>query len=120
MTNQDEPEFVKALAKFAEASEPIEAELGTGVEDHRKFYIGQTSDLDFADNTARAAAIYTKEKCLGEEPDVSCTGNVGPFYPKKVTWKFKRPQDGKQDQIEDNMSSKEYKPPFKGKSRYIA
>ena len=69
-----------------------------------------------------AHSIYQSDlqKCLGEEPDVSCTGNVGPFYPKKVTWKFKRPQDGKQDQIEDNMSSKEYKPPFKGKSRYIA
>ena len=94
MTDRDEPEFVKALAKFAEASEPTEAELGTGVEDHRKFYMGQTSDLNFADNTARAAVIYTEEHCLNEEPDASYTGNVGPFYPKNVTWKFKRPQDG--------------------------
>ena len=94
MTDRDEPEFVKALAKFAEASEPSEAELGAGVEDHRKFYMGQTSDIDFADNTARAAVIYTDEKHLDEEPDASYTGNVGPFYPKNVTWKFKRPQDG--------------------------
>ncbi len=94
MTDRDEPEFVKALAKFAEASEPTEAELGVGVEDHRKFYMGQTSDLNFADNTARAAVIYTEEKYLSEEPDASYTGNVGPFYPKNVTWKFKRPQDG--------------------------
>ena len=94
MTDRDEPEFVKALAKFAEASEPTEAELGVGVEDHRKFYMGQTSDLNFADNTARAAVIYTEEHCLNEEPDASYTGNVGPFYPKNVTWKFKRPQDG--------------------------
>ena len=77
MTNQDEPEFVKALAKFAEASEPIEAELGTGVEDHRKFYIGQTSDLDFADNTARAAVIYTEEKYLSEEPDLEVQEAAG-------------------------------------------
>ena len=56
--------------------------------------MGQTSDLDFADNTARAAVIYTEEKYLSEEPDASYTGNVGPFYPKNVTWKFKRPQDG--------------------------
>ena len=42
MTDRDEPEFVRALAKFAEASEPSEAELGVGVEDHRKFYMGQT------------------------------------------------------------------------------
>lgn len=100
MTDRDEPEFVKALAKFAEASEPTEAELGAGVEDHRKFYMGQTSDLDFADNTARAAVIYTDEKHLDEEPDASYTGNVGPFYPKSVTWKFKRPQDGNADASE--------------------
>ena len=40
MTDRDEPEFVKALAKFAEASEPTEAELGVGVvlhgPDHRQ------------------------------------------------------------------------------------
>lgn len=94
MTDRDEPEYVKALAKFAEASEPTEAELGAGVEDHRKFYMGQTSDIDFADNTARAAVIYTEEKYLNEEPDASYAGNVGPFYPRSVTWKFKRPQDG--------------------------
>ena len=94
MTDRDEPEYVKALAKFAEASEPTEAELGVGVEDHRKFYMGQTTDLDFASSTARAAVIYTEEKYISEEPDASYTGNVGPFYPKNVTWKFKRPQDG--------------------------
>ena len=94
MTDRDEPEFVRALAKFAEASEPSEAELGVGIEDHRKFYMGQTTDKDFADNTARAAVIYTSEELISEEPDASYTGNVGPFYPKNVTWKFKRPQDG--------------------------
>lgn len=94
MTDRDEPEFVRALAKFAETSEPTEAELGVGVEDHRKFYMGQTTDKNFADNTARAAVIYTSEEFINEEPDASYTGNVGPFYPKNVTWKFKRPQDG--------------------------
>jgi len=94
LTDRDEPEYVKALAKFAEASEPTEAELGVGVEDHRKFYMGQTTDKSFSDNTARAAVIYTSEELISEEPDASYTGNVGPFYPKNVTWKFKRPQDG--------------------------
>ena len=94
MTDRDEPEFVRALAKFAEASEPSEAELGVGVEDPRKFYMGQTADKNFVDNTARAAVIYTNEELISEEPDASYTGNVGPFYPKNVTWKFKRPQDG--------------------------
>lgn len=94
LTDRDEDEYVMALAKFAEASEPSEAELGAGVEDHRKFYMGQTSNKQFASITSRAAVIYTDPEYLSEEPDASYTGNVGPFYPKSVTWKFKRPQDG--------------------------
>lgn len=94
LTDKDEDEYVMALAKFAEASEPSEAELDSGVEDHRKFYMGQTSNKKFVSETARAAVIYTDEAYLSEEADASYTGNVGPFYPKSVTWKFKRPQDG--------------------------
>jgi hypothetical protein len=94
LTDKDDDEYVIALAKFAEASEPTEAELGAGVEDHRKFYMGQTSNKQLVSSTARAAVIYTDEEYLNEEPDASYTGNVGPFYPKAVTWKFKRPQDG--------------------------
>ena len=94
MTDRDEPAFVKALAKFAEASEPTEAELGAGVEDHRKFYMGQTTDKNFAQDAARAAVIYTDPAYIDEEPDASYTGNVAPFYPNNVTWKFKRPQNG--------------------------
>lgn len=92
MTDRDEDEYVTALAKFAEASEPTEAELGVGVEDHRKFYMGQTANKEFASVTARAGVIYTD--VLKEEADASYTGNVAPFYPNSVTWKFKRPQDG--------------------------
>ncbi len=94
LTDRTEDEYVMALSKFAEASEPTEAELGAGVEDHRKFYMGQTTNKKFACNTARAAVIYTDPKFIDEEPDASYTGNVAPFYPKNVTWKFKRPQDG--------------------------
>jgi len=94
MTDRDEDEYVQALAKYAEASEPTEAELGAGVEDHRKFYMGQTSNKKFACLTARAAVIYADPDSLAEEPDASYTGNVAPFYPNSVTWKFKRPQDG--------------------------
>lgn len=94
MTDKDDDDYVVALAKFAEASEPSEAELGVGVADHRKFYMGQTSNKKFTSITARAAVIYTDEEYLREEADASYTGNVAPFYPNSVTWKFKRPQDG--------------------------
>lgn len=100
LTDRDEDEYVIALAKFAEASEPSEAELGAGVEDHRKFYMGQTSNKKFVSVTSRAAVIYTDAQYLSEEPDASYTGNVGPFYPQSVTWKFKRPQDGNADTSE--------------------
>lgn len=97
MTDKDDDEYIVALAKFAEASEPSEAELGVGIEDHRKFYMGQTTNKKFVCSTARAAVIYTDEEYLSEEPDASYTGNVAPFYPNSVTWKFKRPQDGNAD-----------------------
>ncbi|MBR1869940.1 MAG: DUF3383 family protein, partial [Bacteroidales bacterium] len=92
MTDRDDDICVKALAKFAEESEPSEVELGNGVEDHRKFYMGQTNNKYFASETARAAVIYTD--VLKEEADASYAGNVAPFYPNNVTWKFKRPQNG--------------------------
>lgn len=94
LTDKDDDDYVKALAKFAEASEPSEAELDAGIEDHRKFYVGQTTNKAFADVTARAAVIYTDQEFIDEEPDASYVGNVAPFYPESVTWKFKRPQDG--------------------------
>jgi hypothetical protein len=94
MTDMDDSAYVIALAKFAEASEPTEAELGAGAEDHRKFYMGQTSSKVFVSSTARAAVIYADADYISEEPDASYTGNVAPFYPRNVTWKFKRPQDG--------------------------
>lgn len=94
MTDRDEDAYVSALAKFAEASEPTEAELGVGVEDHRKFYMGQTANKSFECVAARSAVIYTDSDFIKEEPDASYTGNVAPFYPNSVTWKFKRPQNG--------------------------
>lgn len=100
LTDRDEEEYVTTLAKFAEASEPSEAELESGVEDNRKFYMGQTSNKKFESSTARAAVIYTAEEYLNEEADASYTGNVAPFYPYSVTWKFKQPQDGNADTSE--------------------
>lgn len=94
MTDRDEDEYVVALSKYAEASEPTEAELSAGVADNRKFYLGQTANKRFENSTARAAVIYTDSEYLKEEADASYAGNVAPFYPKSVTWKFKRPQDG--------------------------
>ena len=92
LTDQDGDDYVKALCAWAEGTEPTEAELGAGEEDHRKFYFGQTDNLSLAVKNRRCALIYTDTENIDEEADAAYLGNVGPFYPQSVTWKFKRPQ----------------------------
>ncbi|RKI66910.1 DUF3383 family protein [bacterium 1xD42-67] len=92
LTDQTSPEVVEALAAWAEASEPTEAELGAGIEDHRKLYFGQTTKKEGNPSNARAIVMYVDEGKLEEWADAAYLGNVGPFYPQSVTWKFKRPQ----------------------------
>lgn len=93
LTDQTDAEAVEALAAWAEATEPTEAELGAGMEDHRKLYFGQTTKKEGNPSNARAILIYADESKLQTEwADAAYLGNVGPFYPQSVTWKFKRPQ----------------------------
>ncbi len=90
LTDQDGDEAVKALCAWAEATEPTEAELGAGEEDHRKLYFGRTQNKSLAVTNRRSIVIYGDQD--EEYPDAAYLGNVAPFYPRSVTWKFKRPQ----------------------------
>jgi hypothetical protein len=90
LTDQDSDDFVTALAHYAQESQPTEAELGAGAEDMRKFYFGQTTNLELTGGYARSAIIFVDDPT--EEADAAYLGNVGPFWPQSVTWKFKRPQ----------------------------
>lgn len=90
MTDKKEDEYIKALAEWAEATEPTEAELGAGVEDHRKLYFAQTANKTLEVTNRRSIIVYHPDE---EEAAAAWVGNVGPFYPESVTWKFKRPQD---------------------------
>lgn len=93
LTDQTGAEAVEALAAWAEGTEPTEAELGAGIEDHRKLYFGQTNKKEGNPSNARAIVIYADQgKLQTEWADAAYLGNVGPFYPESVTWKFKRPQ----------------------------
>lgn len=93
LTDQTGAEAVEALAAWAEGTEPTEAELGAGIEDHRKLYFGQTNKKEGNPSNARAIVIYAdQDKLQTEWADAAYLGNVGPFYPESVTWKFKRPQ----------------------------
>lgn len=65
--------YVKALCAWAEGTEPTEAELGAGEEDHRKFYFGQTDNLSLAVKNRRCALIYTDTENLDEEADAAYT-----------------------------------------------
>ena len=58
LTDQDGDEAVEALAAWAEATEPTEAELGAGEEDHRKIYFGRTQNKELAVKNRRSVIIY--------------------------------------------------------------
>ncbi|WP_313152069.1 DUF3383 family protein [Lacrimispora sp.] len=89
LTDKSDDAYVKALGKFAEESEPSEAELTAGLEDHRKLYFAQTTNKAYASKNARTIVIYTED--LEEQADAAWVGAVGPWYPQSVTWKFKLP-----------------------------
>lgn len=89
LTDQTDEEYLEALGKFAADSEPAEAELSSGVEDHRKLYIAQTDNKAYSASTARTVVIYTGD--TDEHADAAWLGAVGPWYPRSVTWKFKMP-----------------------------
>lgn len=89
LTDQTDDDYLEVLGEFAAASEPTEAELSSGVEDHRKLYIAQTSNKAYASATARTVVIYTAD--TDEQADAAWLGAVGPWYPQSVTWKFKMP-----------------------------
>lgn len=56
LTDQDGDEAVKALCAWAEATEPTEAELGAGEEDHRKLYFGRTQNKSLAVTNRRSTS----------------------------------------------------------------
>lgn len=88
MTDQNEDEYIRALAEFAASTEPTEIELRSGKEDHRKIYFAQTENKELSVNTSRSVIVYGKEE---EQTDAAWIGAVGPWYPEHVTWKFKKP-----------------------------
>ena len=89
LTDQHEDAYIKALAAFAADSEPSEAELTAGVEDHRKFYFAETDNKELKITDRRTVVIYTEN--LAEQAEAAWIGSVGPWYPQSVTWKFKMP-----------------------------
>lgn len=89
LTDKDDDAYIEALGKFAEDSEPSEAELNAGKEDHRKLYYAQTASKEYTTKTKRTVVIYTED--LEEHADAAWIGSVGPWYPQSVTWKFKLP-----------------------------
>lgn len=88
LTDQTDDEYITALGAFAEDSEPSEAELTAGVEDHRKFYFAETGNKALEIKSRRTAVIFSESP---EHADAAWIGAVGPWYPQSVTWKFKMP-----------------------------
>ena len=119
LTDVTDDECVKALCQWAEGTAPTEAELGAGVEDHRKFYFGQTANKEYANDYGRSAVFYS-EAPYTEWADAAWVGCVAPFWPQSVTWKWKVPdgvevadlRDSERDVLENNrvnFMTEEYK-----------
>lgn len=110
LTDVTDEDCVTALCAWAESTEPTEAALGAGVEDHRKFYFGQTSNKEYRNTHGRSAVIYT-DKPVTDWADAAWLGCVGPFWPESVTWKWKAPDgitppdllDSERDILEQNL-----------------
>ena len=108
LTDVTDPVCVTALCKWAESTEPTEAALGAGVEDHRKFYFGQTNGKEYVNEYGRSVVTYADN--LAEWADAAWVGSVGPFWPESVTWKWKVPdgvsvadlRDSERDLLEEN------------------
>jgi hypothetical protein len=77
------------LAEWAEHSEPTETELDSGKEDRRKWYFFWSASKTAFTHKRRTVHIYTPE--AEECADAAYVGNVAPFWPQSVTWKFKKP-----------------------------
>lgn len=110
LTDVTDEDCVDALCAWAESTEPTEAALGAGVEDHRKFYFGQTDNKGYKNTHGRSAVIYTEKPAL-DWADAAWVGCVGPFWPQYVTWKWKAPdgisppdlRDSERDILEENL-----------------
>ncbi|MDR2687388.1 MAG: DUF3383 domain-containing protein [Oscillospiraceae bacterium] len=100
VTDRTDKASIEALCEWAESTEPTRAELGAGIEDHRKFYFFQA---DIATVFAGGGSVVTlniaNRRCAGivaadlaEQTEAAYIGNVGPHYPFSATWKFNRPQ----------------------------
>ena len=117
LTDMDDREYIEALIAYAASTEPTLAEMEVGIEDHRKLYFAQTNDKTFEFGYPRACVVYVNS--LDEEGDAAYLGNVGPFYPVRKTWKFKRPDgitvgdltEGEKDALDEqhvNYMAREY------------
>lgn len=93
MTDQESSEYIQALAAWAESTEPTLAQLRLGIEDQRRLYLYQSSDLDFVQTVKNGRVIpcYTDAEYISEEIAAAYFGNCAPFYPESATWKFKTP-----------------------------
>lgn len=89
LTDRTEDEYILKLSQYAEQSEPGEAALSSGEEDHRKIYFARTANKQLTGVNGRSVIVYTGE--ISEYAEAAYLGAVAPWYPEHVTWKFKMP-----------------------------
>lgn len=88
MTDQSDDEMIEAIAAWADATEPTEAQQMAGTQDMRKLYVAQTANKSIAVSSKRSILLYAES---GQHTAAAWVGLAGSYYPQGVTWKFKQP-----------------------------
>lgn len=90
MTDQTDEDMIKAIAAWADATEPTEAQQLAGTQDARKLYVAQTSNKSATVSSKRSILLYAES---GQYTAAAWVGLAGSYYPQGITWKFKQPAD---------------------------
>lgn len=88
MTDQTDDEFIEAIAAWADATEPTEAQQMAGTQDARKLYVAQTENKSLAVSSKRSILLYAESS---QHTAAAWVGLAGSYYPQGITWKFKQP-----------------------------
>lgn len=90
MTDQTDENMIEAIAAWADATEPTEAQQLAGTQDARKLYVAQTSNKSATVSSKRSILLYAES---GQYTAAAWVGLAGSYYPQGITWKFKQPAD---------------------------
>lgn len=88
LTDKTDDDYIEAVAAWADATEPTEAQLLAGAKDARKLYVAESASKDISVASKRTVLVYGED---GQVTAAAWIGLAGSYYPAGVTYKFKQP-----------------------------